>query len=283
MSDLIIYKHNELIENFIFNATESELQILNYAVAVTNPNWESKNLVYTISIAELVATYKTKSHNSYKFYRDALKKLMRREYEYINTNGHKVTENMVIRTTEDPKDPTWLEFKFNEYISTRLSNLKGLFTSYDIKHIAMFKSKYAFMLYEFFKLNIDQANHSGSPIYHKKISIADFRLNLGLIDKYKIFRDLETKVLKVAKENINGYSNIRMSYTVTRKGRTPTHIVLRAQYKKNHEPDSPAIDLKQQEEIPLEQAPKERTEAQTTVGKRALAAVRKTLKKTTKK
>ena len=42
MSELTVCKHNDLIENFIFNATELELQILNYAVAVTNPKWENK-------------------------------------------------------------------------------------------------------------------------------------------------------------------------------------------------------------------------------------------------
>ena len=48
LDNLVICKKNELIENFIFNATELELQILNYAVAITNPKWENKNLIYTI-------------------------------------------------------------------------------------------------------------------------------------------------------------------------------------------------------------------------------------------
>jgi len=246
MSDLIICKHNELIENFIFNATESELQILNYAVATTNPAWENKNLVYCIDIPDLVSTYKTKSNNVYKHYRESLRKLMRREYSYRNSKGRLVTENMVIRTVEDTEDPSWLEFKFNEHISFRLSNLKGLFTKYDIKHIAMFKSKYAFMLYEFFKLHLNQANHLDSPIYRKKITVELFKENLGLLGKYKYFRDLEKDVIKVAKKNINDYSDISMSYSVTRKARTPTHIVLSAQYKKGKANKSP----EDQTEIP---------------------------------
>ena len=35
--ELVVVKDNELIESFIFNATELELQILNYAVAITKP------------------------------------------------------------------------------------------------------------------------------------------------------------------------------------------------------------------------------------------------------
>jgi plasmid replication initiation protein len=246
MSDLMIYKHNELIENFIFNATFPELQIMNYAVATTNPQWENKNLVYMISIPDLVSLYKIKSNNAYKHYREALSKLMRREYSYYAANGDLVTENLVTRTRRNEKDTSWLEFRFNDYISSRVAKLDELFTSYNIKHIAMFKSRYAFMLYEYFKINLDQANYCGSPIYRKKITVAEFKESLDLVGKYKVFRDLETKVLKVAKQNINEYSDIRMSYSVTRKARTPTHIVLSAQYKKGREIKSP----EEQEEIP---------------------------------
>jgi len=231
MSDLIIYKNNELIENFIFNASEAELQILNYAVAVTNPAWENKNLVYHITIPDLVDTYKTKSNNAYKHYREALRKLMRREYSFRNSRGHLVTENMVIRTTEDPDDNTWLEFKFNEYISSRLSNLSGLFTKYDIKNIAMFKSKYAFILYDFFRMRLDQLP-DGIAIYCQKISISNFKENLDLSDNYKRFSNLQNKVLEVAKLNINKHSNIKFSYEVIKTGRTPTHIKFTVMYKK---------------------------------------------------
>ena len=53
MPKKIVVKQNDLIDNFIFNATELELQILNYAVAITNPTWQNKNLVYRIDIPEL--------------------------------------------------------------------------------------------------------------------------------------------------------------------------------------------------------------------------------------
>ena len=98
MGDLIIYKHNELIDNFIFNATEKELQILNYAVAITNPSWDNKNLVYEITVSELVEQYKTKSKSAYKEYREALLRLMKRDYLYtVDNEIH--TENLVTRVT----------------------------------------------------------------------------------------------------------------------------------------------------------------------------------------
>jgi plasmid replication initiation protein len=237
MADLIIYKHNELIDNFIFNATESELQILNYAVAITNPSWETTHLVYQISVSELVSTFKTKSKNSYKLYREALERLMKRDYVYKIDNKH-YKENLIIRTATKDNDNDWLEFKFNEYISQRISNLQGLFTKYDIKHIAMFKSRYAFMLYEFCKMNLGQiTSQNKDGEFSKSFTIQDFKERLDIADKYLVFAELERNVLVRAKENINKHSDIKFSYRVKRKGRTPVSITLIAKYK----PDNPRL------------------------------------------
>jgi plasmid replication initiation protein len=258
MADLIIYKHNELIDNFIFNATESELQILNYAVAITNPSWETTHLVYQISVSELVSTFKTKSKNSYKLYREALERLMKRDYVYKIDNKY-YKENLIIRTATKDDDNDWLEFKFNEYISQRISNLKGLFTKYDIKHIAMFKSRYAFMLYEFCKMNLGQVisqNKDGE--FSKSFTVQDFKERLDIADKYLVFAELERNVLVRAKENINKHSDIRFSYRVKRKGRTPVSITIIAKYK----PDSPRLKPENFELVKEVEAPqnKEATE-----------------------
>jgi len=277
MADLIIYKHNELIDNFIFNATESELQILNYAVAITNPSWETTHLVYQISVSELVSTFKTKSKNSYKLYREALERLMKRDYVFkIDNKNYK--ENLVIRTATKDDDNDWLEFKFNEYISQRISNLQGLFTKYDIKHIAMFKSRYAFMLYEFCKMNLGQVtsqNKDGE--FSKSFTIQDFKERLDIADKYKRLNQLEEKVLTTAKNNINKHSDIKFSYRVKRKGRTPVSITLIAKYK----PDSPRLKpenfelVKEVETIATPYGSTEQTEENKKNSKKNLEALKK--------
>jgi plasmid replication initiation protein len=232
---LIIYKDNKLIENFIFNATELELQILNFAVAVTNPIWENKNVIYKLEIPKLVSVYKTKSKSVYADYRKALDRLMKRTYSYYTDNRKKHTENLIIKVTEDLDDSSYLEFKFNEYVSTRISNLKGLFTKYNIEHISKFKSRYAFMLYEFFKMRLSQLKNTEDTAYKQKITVEDFKANLDLESKYSRFNDLERLVLITAQKNINTHSDINMFYKVIRKARTPTHIVFTAKYKKTKE------------------------------------------------
>jgi len=231
MSELVICKHNELIENFIFNATELELQILNYAIATTNPKWENKNIIYRVTVAQLVKVYQTKSHNTYAHYSKALDRLMKRTYSFYPEGEEDIkrTENVIIRVDENAKEK-WFEFKFNKYISERITNLQGLFTKYDIGNIAMFKSRYAFILYDSFRMKIDQLPEDVN-VYRQKISIDKFKENLDLTDKYKRFDDLQKKVLNIAKVNINKHSNIRFSYEVIKNGRTPSYIKFTAQQK----------------------------------------------------
>lgn len=243
---LVIYKKNDLIEDFIFNATEMELQILNYTVAITHPRWEGSHLIYELDVPELVRVFKTNSKSAYKEYRLALKRLMKREYSYRDERGTIQTENLVIRVGRYEGNDSWLEFKFNEYISQRICNLKGLFTKYDIKHIAMFKSRYAFMMYEYFKMKLGL---SLAKTFQRSMGVVDLKEKLGLSGKYDVFRDFERGVLMPMQDNINKHSDITMNYTVTRKGRTPTHIKFTAQYKKNREPENPIVDLQQQTEI----------------------------------
>lgn len=229
MTMKMVVKQNDLIDNFIFNATESELQILNYAVAITNPNWQNKNLVYRIDIPELVATYKTKSNNTYKLYRDALNRLMKREISfYVGKKKH--TQNIIIEYIEDMEDTSYLVFKFNEYVSTRISKLKGLFTQYDIKHIANFKSRYAFLLYEYFKMKLEQQTQEYTDL-KKEFLVNELKEKLDILDKYKVFAELERRVLKPAKLNINKHSDIHIEYRVKRKAKTPVSIVFKARYK----------------------------------------------------
>ena len=224
----IVTKHNDLIDNYIFNATESELQILNYAVASTNTLWDNQNLVYRIDIPELSRIYNTKSKNNYKLYRDALNRLMKREISFYRGNK-KHTQNIIIEYIEDMDDSSYLVFKFNTYVSLRLSKLKGFFTQYNIQQIANFKSKYAFMLYDIFKMKLGQLTNNKA--YKQTVTVKQFKENLDISSKYNRFYDLEKIVLTPAKENINKHSDIQIGYTVKRKGRTPIAIVFTAKYK----------------------------------------------------
>ena len=126
MNKKIIVKQNDLIDNFIFNATELELQVLNYAVAVTNPTWQNKNLVYRIDIPELVVTFKTKANNMHEQYRKALNRLMKREISFYDECGVLTTENIVIQYKQNLNDSSYLIFKTPFFIASFIEGLCGM-------------------------------------------------------------------------------------------------------------------------------------------------------------
>ena len=229
-SDLKIVKSNDLIENFIFNATEMELHMLNYAVAYLNPSWDNRRAICRFSIADLIKTYGGNNNRAWEQYREASERLMKRTYRYFDENNKEVIENVVTRTVLDRNDKSWIEFKFNEFISYRLSNLKKLFTEYDIKQIVNFKSRYAFMLYEFFIMQLSKI--TGQSKYKQIIEIAAFKKNLSIENKYSSIKDLRVRVLEISKKQINKHSDIKISYELIKTGRSFTHIAFTAERKK---------------------------------------------------
>lgn len=229
-SDLKIVKSNDLIENFIFNATEMELHMLNYAVAYLNPGWDNRRAICKFSIPDLIKTFGTNSNRAWEQYREASERLMKRTYRYFDENNKEVIENVVTRTVLDRNDKSWIEFKFNEFISNRLSNLKKLFTEYDIKQIANFKSRYAFMLYEFFIMQLSKLTDQSK--YKQIIEISAFKKNLNIEKKYSLNSDLKRKILEPSKKQINRHSDIKISYTLIKTGRSFTHIAFTAERKK---------------------------------------------------
>jgi plasmid replication initiation protein len=229
-SDLKIVKSNDLIENFIFNATEMELHMLNYAVAYLNPGWDNRRAICKFSIPDLIKTFGTNSNRAWEQYREASERLMKRTYRYFDENNKEVIENVVTRTVLDRNDKSWIEFKFNEFISDRLSNLKELFTEYDIKQIANFKSRYAFMLYEFFIMQLSKLTDQFK--YKQIIEITAFKKNLNIEKKYSLNSDLKRKILEPSKKQINRHSDIKISYELIKTGRSFTHIAFTAERKK---------------------------------------------------
>lgn len=234
MSELIVAKSNQLIESCIFNATELELQVLNYAVAKLNPKWDNNGIIFKVTVSELVNTFGMKSKDAYRLYKKALSRLMQRRYTVKLENGKDWTENLVIGYG-GPKDKSYLEFKFNEHISTHLSNLKTLFTSYNIQNVAKFKSRYSFILYEAFKMRLEKNHALNQQYWVGEINIQKLRENLSLTTKYKLFRDLRISVFDKAKSEINAYSDILLDFEIKKIGRTPTSIIFKVKHKVDKE------------------------------------------------
>jgi len=274
----IIVKKEKALVNAIYKLTLDEQRVFHYAIAKVNPFKHRYGQYYLVELKKVIDFYGLDSKSAYKEFYNAIDTLFNRQFTYFNEQLQKqVTGRIIADKIND--NAGVVGFRFSDQIAEMITADKD-FLKYKLAQTINITSPNANRLYEILLYSLQR-----SPVnkLNKNIGIDELKELMGLDDKYKVFAEFKRKVLEVCKAQINKHTDIRITYEVVKIGRTPTELKFIAQYKKNHEPDSPAVDLKQQEEIPLEQAPKERTEAQTTVGKRALAAVRKTLKKTTKK
>ena len=99
---------------------------------------------------------------------------------------------------------------------TRLGD-DGGFTSYRLEKIGGMSSAHAVRLYEL----LVQYLTAGS----REIEIAWLRETLQLDGQYTALKDLKLRVIDLAVDQINEHSDIDVSYTQRRTGRTITHLI----------------------------------------------------------
>lgn len=225
--NLTIVKKNDLIENFIFNATLMELQILNYAVTMVDPFKENEGIRYDLDIKQIANLFNTKSKSIYEDYKAALKRLLKRTFSYVDNSG-KVRTSNIVETTIHKDEDEFLSVIFTRYVEARLQQLRDNFTSYSIDKVSMFNSRYGYMLYELFLMYLNKCKKS-SVLYRIKVKTLKTRLNLT--SNYKLFNDFKRRVIHPALDDINNHSDLIVDYEVERKGKTPVDFIFKIKYK----------------------------------------------------
>jgi plasmid replication initiation protein len=100
---------------------------------------------------------------------------------------------------------------FSPKVVPYLSQLKGNFTKYKLKHVGNFSSSYGIRLYEL----LMQWQGKGS----REVEIGWLREKWGLVDKYKSIRDVKKWVIEPAMKDINEHSNLWVKYGQRKRGR----------------------------------------------------------------
>ena len=108
-------------------------------------------------------------------------------------------------------------FKFDDEIKIHILDFASQFVTYNIANIVRFKSKYTISFYERFKL---QTQFKKEPMITETITLAELKNILNLQNKYKRTNDFKHKVLEVAKNDMQRYSDVYMNYEYIKKGKT---------------------------------------------------------------
>jgi plasmid replication initiation protein len=105
---------------------------------------------------------------------------------------------------------------FSQKMLPYLSELKGTFTRYELKHVGNMTSIYGIRLYEL----LMQWRSTGT----REIEIDWLKQRFQIEEKYSSIKDFKLYVLDPAVKDINTHSNYDVSWTQRKTGRRVTHF-----------------------------------------------------------
>ena len=122
-----------------------------------------------------------------------------------------------------------------------LSQLKGQFTKYELKHIGNMTSIYGIRLYEL----LMQWKTTGK----REIEIDWLKKQFEIDEQYAAMKDFKKWVIDPAIKDINTHSNYQVVWTQRKTGRQVTHLTFEFSEKQPLIPEKPKRDIKLKEKM----------------------------------
>lgn len=152
-----------------------------------------------------------KVNSAYKQIADASRKLIDRSFSYTNEKGKKVHSNWVIDATYEDAG---INVRFTGIVLVMLKILdkQNPYTKYKKEIVLKLKKDYSIDFYHLAKKYQQQANF--------ELSLDDMFQEFGLPDSYRDISNLKKRVLKNSIDEINSNTDVTLTYTPIKKGRS---------------------------------------------------------------
>ncbi len=217
-STKLVVKHNKLIE-FKGRLTTNELKLLSLIIVEVRGEQKSQFKEYEIDVSLLRES--TQHKDFYNYMKEVATRLEDRKILVEGINKDNKRYFTTIRLIHKPhfvEGSDKLNISIDKDLVPYIFDLKKEFTRYQIENILELKSSYAVRIYELLK----QYENIGK----REITVKELREFLGIEDdEYPRFYDFERRILKVAEEEINECTDIRVSYEKIKKGRRINSIL----------------------------------------------------------
>ena len=215
-NELIVRKSNELVQNFKFSLSKTEIQIVNYIIAnIKSPKYDKEFNVLKFHISEFchMLGYGTGGAD-YKKVKDAIRGLAQKKSDWIDVGEYQT----IVSWIEKPKfyeKSDIVELKLDDDLKPYLLQLNGYMAA-NLKYYFEMNSKYSMRLYELLK------SYAGFKTI--KIETEELRANIDAMGSvYKNSARLR-KVLDKAILEINKFTDLLISYNVIKEGRKVAYI-----------------------------------------------------------
>lgn len=215
----LVVKTNQL-NSALQNLSLPEIRIIQLAIVdarETNTGL-STDKPLRIDALRYAEMFETTRQNGYKRMKDAEENLFNRRFSYIDERG-KLIKSRWIQQVTYLDDEGAIELVFTLAVVNGISRIDGaedFFTSYLLEQTASMDSIYSVRLYE---LLVQWVTAKNTPLFE----LDNFRDQLGVEDhEYKRMGNFKLRVLDLAVKEINEKSDIKVSYSQVKKGRTIT-------------------------------------------------------------
>lgn len=215
----LVVKTNQL-NSALQNLTLPEIRIIQLAIVdarETNTGL-STDKPLRIDALRYAEIFETTRQNGYQRMKDAEENLFNRRFSYIDERGKLIKSRWVQQVTY-LDDEGAIELVFTLAVVNGISRIDGaedFFTSYLLEQTASMDSIYSVRLYE---LLVQWVAAKNTPLFE----LEKFRDQLGVeTHEYKRMGNFKLRVLDLAVREINEKSDIKVSYSQVKKGRTIT-------------------------------------------------------------
>ncbi|TCB82824.1 RepB family plasmid replication initiator protein [Acinetobacter sp. ANC 3791] len=218
----VIYKDNNLIEaSYALSLSEQRLILIAIIAARDIEQDLTADTMLTIHASEYMKHFNLERQSAYEALQAACDNLFERKLTYKaidpQTGKLAVYKSRWVSKVGYVKEAACAQLVFAPDILQLFVKLEEKFTRYELKQISQLSSVYAIRLYEL----LIRWRGKGK-LY---ISVSQLREKLGLLEnEYQVMGDFKKRVLTVAIDQINKFTDIDVSYTQKKEGRTITHI-----------------------------------------------------------
>lgn len=220
----LVVKSNDLIQRTRYSLSTQEQKIILYMISKIKPT-DSEFQKYELELSDVCDVCGIARHGqNYQNFKDSIKSLADKSF-WIETPERDILLRWV-EHVEIVREESIVEIRLDPNMRPYLLMLRENFTQYELGYILVLKSKYSIRLYELLK--------SYAYLESVRIPLSELKESLQ-IDGYDAFKDLKRRVIDKSIEEINKFTDLTITYTTYRRGRSIDGFVFLIQQKSSVE------------------------------------------------
>jgi plasmid replication initiation protein len=218
----IVVKSNRLIEaSYRLDLVEQRIILMAIVEARNTGHGINAETFLEVRASDFATTFNTDERNAYAQLRSSADTLFNRWIllRGIDETTGKPMERKTrwVSTVDYVEGAGLIRIQFAPVVIPYITRLESEFTSYHIGAVSKMSSSYAIRLYEL----LIQWGSTGS----RALALDEIKEILQVTKDYGRISDFKKRVIDLAVEQINQHSDLSVSYSQRKNGRTVTHLI----------------------------------------------------------